>query len=355
MTLGIETSCDETAAAVVADGRHVLANVVASQWDTHLPFGGVVPELASRRHVEVVLPVVRRALAESSVQPADVDLVAATVGPGLPGALLVGLTAAKALALAWNKPLVGVNHLVGHLYAAFLDGAGGAAGDGGPSWPAVALIVSGGHSDLLYVEDHGRYRVLGRTRDDAAGEAFDKVARLLGLPYPGGPALERLARRGRPAAVAFPRPLLGAAGEDSLDFSFSGLKTAVAHHLEERGRDGPGAGEAWLADVAASFQAAVVDVLVARAGTALVRTGARTLVAAGGVAANGALRAALASLCDRLGVRLYVPPPALCTDNAAMIACAGAFARAAGRCDDLDLDIEPRLGWPEAVVEDATR
>ncbi len=370
LVLGIETSCDETAAAVVEDGRRILSNVVASQAALHARYGGVFPEAAARRHLETLVPVVRAALAEAEVRWEDLELVAVTRGPGLVGSLLVGVAAAKALAWARGLPLIGVHHLAAHVYAAFLDpGSGSAAGDGresgkegpptpgvgtGPPTPrevlpAVCLLVSGGHTHLFLMEEGPRFTLLGRTRDDAAGEAFDKVARLLGLPYPGGPAVERLAAGGDAAAIAFPRGLpepgtgrgSEAPGRD-LDVSFSGVKTAVAQYLD---RERAAGREPAAADVAASFQQAAVDMLAARTEQALERTGARHLIAAGGVAANGRLRQALAGLASRRGVRLLVPPPFLCTDNAAMVAGAGyhLWRAGAGGGGWLDLDAEARL------------
>lgn len=339
LTLGIESSCDETAAAVVAGGRRVLSNVVASQVDLHRRYGGVFPELASRRHLEAIVPVIGEALAEAGVRPSDLSLIAVTRGPGLVGSLLVGIAAAKALAFAWDLPLVGVHHVVGHIYANFLDREP-------PAWPAVCLVVSGGHTELLRIEGDGAAALLGRTRDDAAGEAFDKVARLLGLPYPGGPAIERraLEARGRGgaaapaggAAPAFPRAML----DDGHDFSFSGLKTAVAVHLEREraaGREPP------VAEVAAAFQEAVVEVLVTKAVRAAREEGVPRLLLAGGVAANAALRDALAAAAAAEGIALHVPPPRYCTDNAAMIACAGHHAFRSGRVDGPDLDAAARL------------
>ncbi|MEN0064544.1 MAG: tRNA (adenosine(37)-N6)-threonylcarbamoyltransferase complex transferase subunit TsaD [Myxococcota bacterium] len=312
--LGIETSCDETAAAVVgADG--VLSDVVHSQLE-HLPFGGVVPELAARAHVERLGAVVDRALAEAGVERPDA--VAATGGPGLIGAVLVGFSWAKALAWAWDVPFRAVNHLEGHLLSARME-------DPPPAWPFLGLVVSGGHTTLYLAHDLGRYEVLGQTVDDAAGEAFDKVARLLGLGYPGGPLIDRLATTGNPHAVEFPRPNPG-----GLDWSFSGLKTAVRQHLQrpERASD---------ADVAASFQAAVIDCLVDRIERAMARTGVRRLALAGGVAANRGLRERVA----KLGVDTFIPPIRRCTDNAAMIAFAGRCHLVQGRCDDLSRGAEP--------------
>lgn len=330
LCLGIETSCDETAVGLLADGRRVLANVVASQWDIHSRYGGVVPELASRRHLERFLPCLEEALAVADVTLADVTLVAVTRGPGLIGALMVGVTAAKTLAAVADKPLVGVHHLAGHIHACFLAGA-----DYGQ--PAVCLVVSGGHTSLYHLPGDGSITALGGTRDDAAGEAFDKVARLMGLTYPGGPAIEGLARGGDPAAIDFPRAMLA---RDNYDFSFSGLKTAVLYALERfRQQDEPPP----AADVAASFQQAVVDVLVAKTVRAARTLGVRQVLLAGGVAANGPLRQSLAAAADSIGAALIVPPLDLCTDNGAMIAAAGHYARQQGRSDDLFLTAVDRL------------
>ncbi len=303
--LGIETSCDETAAAVVVDGTEIRSSVVSSQVDLHARFGGVVPEIASRAHLELVNGVIGDALGEAGITFADVDAVAATRGPGLAGALLVGVSAAKSIALARTIPYVGVNHLEGHLHAAWLQ-------DPGVELPLAVLLVSGGHTMLVAVHGDAQYRVLGETVDDAAGEAFDKVARLLGLGYPGGPVLDRLARSGNATAIRFPRPMQG----DGLDFSFSGLKTAVLHHLRRHPDPDPAA----IADIAASFQAAVVDVLAAKLDAAADSIGARTLVLGGGVAANSALRHEVAAVAAEAGRIALIPPPELCTDNAAMIA-----------------------------------
>ncbi|MBC7105484.1 MAG: tRNA (adenosine(37)-N6)-threonylcarbamoyltransferase complex transferase subunit TsaD, partial [Firmicutes bacterium] len=305
--LAIETSCDETSAAVVVDGVQVRANLVASQVDLHRRYGGVVPEVASRRHLEALNPLLAETLARAGLSWRDLRAVAVTYGPGLAGSLLVGVMAAKALAFALDLPLVAVNHVEGHIYANFLA-------EPRLEFPVVCLVVSGGHTDLVLVEGHGTYRVLGRTRDDAAGEAFDKVARVLELDYPGGPHLERLARRGDPSRVPLPRPYLE---EGSLDFSFSGLKTAVVYFLRRARERGL---EVNRADVAAGFQEAVVDVLVEKTVLAARRHGVETVLLAGGVAANGRLRRRLQERAG--GCRVVVPPPALCTDNAAMIACA---------------------------------
>jgi len=299
--LGIETSCDETAAAVVEDGRYVHSSVVSSQVDLHARFGGVVPEVASRAHVELITAVIAETLVEAGVELRELDAVAACHGPGLAGALLVGVSAAKALALTANLPYVGVNHLEAHLYAAWLE-------DPTLEPPLATLIVSGGHTMIVIMEGHGRYQVVGQTVDDAAGEAFDKVARHLGLGYPGGPVIDRLAREGDPKAVRFPRAMPG-----ELDFSFAGLKTAVVNHV----RRNP---EYVVADIAASFQEAVVDQLVTKLLAAADEAGAPVLAIGGGVAANSRLREQVAAAAAASGRRSFLPPMALCTDNGAMIA-----------------------------------
>lgn len=334
LVLGIETSCDETAAALVAGGRQVLSNVVASQVDLHRAFGGVVPEIASRKHVELVGLVVEEALEQAGVGWEEVEVVAVTKGPGLIGSLVVGLCFAKAICWARGLPLVGVNHLEGHLYSTFLA-------DDPPQFPFVCLIVSGGHTDLVYVPRHGVYRLLGRTRDDAAGEAFDKVGRALGLPYPGGPQVDRLAEQGDPGRFPFPRAL-----GDSWDFSFSGLKTAVLRTLEQLP---PERREEWLPHVAASFQEAVVEVLVEKTFAAARQWGVRHVALCGGVAANRRLRAAAQERAKALGMHLSIPPLWLCTDNASMIAAAGAYRWLHGLQDGLDLDVFASLeltSWP---------
>lgn len=302
--LAIETSCDETAASVVMGGTDVVSSVVSSQIDLHARFGGVVPEIASRAHLDLVGPIVREALDVAGIEPRRVDAVAATYGPGLVGALLVGVSTAKALAFSWEIPFIGVNHLEAHLYAGLLD-------DPTLEFPMVFMLVSGGHTMLIEMSDHGRYRLLGRTIDDAAGEAFDKVARFLGLGYPGGPAIDRLSTEGDPQAIDFPRAML----HDGLDFSFSGLKTSVMNHV----RKNPSVS---TPDVAASFQAAVVDVLLAKAMRAADHTGARAVVLGGGVAANSELRRRFTETCESSGRRGLLPSRAMCTDNAAMIGAA---------------------------------
>jgi len=323
--LGIETSCDETALAVVADGRRILSNVVSSQVKLHARYGGVVPELASREHVQAMVPVLDEALRAASAGLDDIDAIAVTHGPGLAGALLVGLNFAKALAFALSRPLIGVNHLEGHIYAAWLERTEE------PEFPALALIVSGGHSDIVLMDGHGQYRRMGETVDDAAGEAFDKVARLLGLGFPGGPAIERLAAEAGTPAGRLPRARL----ERPYDFSFSGLKTKVQRIVRGEEGEAPPA-----ASLAASFQESVVDSLVTKAVQAASNYGACDVILAGGVAANSMLRA---ELTERSPVPVIAPPPALCTDNGAMIAAAGYRRLLAGETAGLGLDIAPGL------------
>ncbi len=324
--LGIETSCDETAAAVVSGGVAVLSSVVSSQIDLHARFGGVVPEVASRAHVELLTPVVAEALVEAGLQGPEVDAVACTVGPGLVGSLLVGISAAKALALVWDVPFVGVNHLEAHLYAAFLEEP-----DLEP--PLLVLLVSGAHTMVVHMADHGNYEVLGTTLDDAAGEAYDKVARFLGLGYPGGPAIDRLAMDGDPRAIAFPR---GMAGE-GFDFSFSGLKTSVVNYVRKHP-------DVSVADVAASFQEAVVDVLVTKARAAAATVGAKGIVLGGGVAANSSLRERILDACIADGLRAFLPSRSMCTDNAAMVAAAAWWRLRSDGPTPLDAGGNPTLG-----------
>jgi N6-L-threonylcarbamoyladenine synthase len=312
--LGIDTSCDDTSIAIVADGTIILSNIVASQVDVHHRYGGVVPELACRKHIEAIGPVYQAALDGAGLALADLDAVAVTRGPGLIGALLVGLSFAKSLAYATGKPLIPVNHLEGHICSAFLEAPNLAC-------PFVCLVVSGGHTDLYYCEAPGAYRLLGQTRDDAAGEAFDKVSKLLGLGYPGGPVIDRLAREGDPQAVRFPRAYLE---RDSLDFSFSGIKTAVLHYVRKHA-------PLQVADLAASFQQAVVDVLVDKTLAAARRCEASRVVVTGGVAANSQLRRAMHAACVEAGLQLVIPHPRLCTDNGAMIAAAAHWRYREGR------------------------
>ena len=330
LVLAVETSCDETAAAVVRDGRTVLSSVVSSQVAIHAAYGGVVPEIASRRHLELITPVIRQALAEASVPLEQIEGIAVTRGPGLLGALLVGVSVAKSLAFACTIPLVGVHHIEGHLLAGFLEQP--------VAFPFLALVVSGGHTHLYRVEGVGRYRTLGRTIDDAVGEAFDKAGTLLGLAYPAGARIDALASKGDPAAVRFPRPLMH---DGSLNFSFSGLKTAVLTHLQRHPLRSDG-GE--LPDLCASFQAAACEVLVKKTEAALEREGLERLVVAGGVACNSGLRAAMQSMAQRRGIAVQFPAPALCGDNAAMLAVAGDAYLEAGCHDGLAMDAVAT--WP---------
>jgi N6-L-threonylcarbamoyladenine synthase len=330
LLLAIESSCDETAAAVVRDGRHALSNVIASQIDVHARYGGVVPELASRKHLEAISVVVDTALEQAAVTLDDIEGVVVTRGPGLVGALLVGLSLAKALAFARHLPLVGVHHIEGHILAPLLEHE--------VAFPYLALAVSGGHTHLYRVDGIGRYRILGRTLDDAAGEAFDKVAKLLGLGYPGGIQIDRLAVSGNPRAIDFPRPLLH---KHHLDFSFSGIKTAVLNHVKRQA--GPIEGDA-LCDLAASFQAAVVEVLVKKTLRAAAEEGLDRIVVAGGVACNSGLREAMRALGQAQGKAVFFPSPLLCADNAAMLAVAGEHYLAAGRREGLELNA--LASWP---------
>jgi N6-L-threonylcarbamoyladenine synthase len=328
--LGIETSCDETSAAVVVNGRKILSNVISSQVDLHAEYGGVVPEIASRKHVELILPVIDNALREAGIGLDGIDAVATTYGPGLVGALLVGVTAAKAVAFALNKPLVGVNHIEGHIAANYLSHPG-------LEPPFLCLVASGGHSHIVHVLDYAKFEILGRTRDDAAGEAFDKIARVLGLGYPGGPAVDRIAEKGNPNAFRFPRVRFE---DGSFDFSFSGLKTAVintVNQLRQKGEALP------TEDICASFRQAVVDVLTEHTIAAAIGLKVDTICLAGGVAANSLLRDAMASCAGKAGIRTLFPSLALCTDNAAMIACAGFYSLMAGNRADWRLNAVPSL------------
>jgi N6-L-threonylcarbamoyladenine synthase len=326
--LGIETSCDETAAAVVVGAREVLSSVVSSQVDLHARYGGVVPEIASRAHVELLTPVVAQAIVEAGIDEKNINAVAATVGPGLVGSLLVGVSAAKALALVWDVPFVGVNHLEAHLYASMLE-------EPDLELPVVVLLVSGGHTLLVAMEGHGRYRLLGSTIDDAAGEAFDKVARYLGLGYPGGPAIDRLAMEGDPKAVAFPRAML----DEGYDFSFSGIKTSVVNYVRKHP-------EVSTPDVCASFQEAVVDVLVTKARRAAAEVGAKGMCLGGGVAANSQLRERFLDACVADGLHGFLPSRSMCTDNAAMVAAAGWWRLQSDGPTALDAGADPNLGLP---------
>ena len=326
--LALETSCDETAAAVVADGHDVLSSVVSSQVDLHARFGGVVPELASRAHVDLLTPVVAQALIEAGLDGYGIHAVAATIGPGLIGSLLVGVSAAKALSLVWGVPFIGVNHLEGHLYASFIEEP-----DLEP--PLVVLLVSGAHTMLVVMEGPGQYRLLGSTIDDAAGEAYDKVARFLGLGYPGGPVIDRLAMDGDPHAIAFPRAMK----DEGYDFSFSGVKTSVITYVRKHP-------DVKVEDVAASFQEAVVDVLVTKARRAATEVGANGICLGGGVAANSSLRERLLDACIADGLRGFLPSRAMCTDNAAMIGAAAWWRYQSDGPTPLDVGADPGLHLP---------
>jgi N6-L-threonylcarbamoyladenine synthase len=328
LILAIETSCDETSVAIVADGTRVLSNVVSSQIELHATFGGVVPEVASRAHLENLESVTAEAMTQAGVTPADLHGVAATCGPGLIGALLIGVSAAKAMAMAWDLPYVGVNHMEGHLFATFLENPD-------LELPLVVLLVSGGHTMIVEVRERGRYRYLGSTIDDAAGEAFDKVARYLGLGYPGGPIIDKLATEGDAATVRFPRAMM----DDGLDFSFSGVKTAVVNYVRRHP-------EVRNADIAASFQEAVVDVLVTKTIRAAQQVGAKTVCLGGGVAANSQLRSEFAATAEAVGLAHLVPDRAFCTDNAAMIAAAGHWRLATDGPTGLDGGADPSLKLP---------
>lgn len=328
--MGVETSCDDTAVSLVAGGREILSNLVSSQIDLHGRFGGVVPEVASRWHLEIINLLVEEALKESSRAFKDLSAIAVTCGPGLVGALLIGVATAKALAYACRLPLVAVNHIEGHMYANFLV-------HDDLKFPLVSLIVSGGHTNLVYMEDHGRLEIMGRTRDDAAGEVFDKIARSLSLGYPGGPVLDKLSRTGNPQAITFPRAYLE---EGSFDFSFSGLKSAVLNYSNHKKLKGE---EVHLPDLAASFQESVVEVLVEKTMRAARKKGVDTITLSGGVAANQALRRALGERTRKEGYRLFYPPLNLCTDNAAMVACAGYYQYLREDFASLDLNALPNL------------
>ncbi len=325
LVLAIETSCDETAAAVVRDGREILSSVVSSQIAVHAEYGGVVPEIASRKHLEMISPVIEQALAEAGVTIAEIEGVAVTRGPGLSGALLVGFSAAKALAFARGIPFVGVHHIEGHIFATFLQQP--------VEFPFLALVVSGGHTHLYHVEGFGRYTTLGRTIDDAAGEAYDKSGKIMGLDYPAGAQIDAMAREGNPAAVRLPRPMLN---DGTLRFSFSGLKTAMLHQVAKAPVAIP---SREANDLCASFQQAVCDVLVAKTRAALEQTGVRRLVVAGGVACNSGLRGVMATLAGQAGIELHIPRPALCGDNAAMLAVPGNYYLEQGLVSASTLDV----------------
>lgn len=328
LVLAIETSCDETAAAVVAEGKYVLSSVVSSQVDIHARYGGVVPEIASRAHVDLIAPVIAQALVEAGIEQNDLDLVAATRGPGLVGSLLVGVSAAKSLALVWKKPFIGVNHLEAHLYSCFLE-------EPDLELPLLVLLVSGGHTMLVAMDDHLRYRILGQTLDDAAGEAYDKVARYLGLGYPGGPIIDKLAASGE-ANIAFPRPMLN----EGYNFSFSGLKTSVINYV----RKNPSTP---VEDIATSFQEAVVDVLITKAKKAALEINAKGLCIGGGVAANSRLREAILDTCLEEGLQSFVPSRSYCTDNAAMVAAAAWRRYCKDGASSLFTGADPNLRLPE--------
>jgi len=330
IVLGIESSCDETAAAIVHNGK-MLSNVIASQIAVHSPYGGVVPEIASRKHIEAINPVIKQALSDANVTLREIEGIAVTRGPGLIGSLLIGLSTAKAMAFALNVPFVGVNHLEGHIAAAFLA-------EKVPQVPSMALVVSGGHTSIYLARDYHDFKLIGQTRDDAAGEAFDKAAKLLNLGYPGGVVIDKIAKGANPQAVAFPRAM-----KDSIDFSFSGLKTSLLTMLKKRGRN---FSVEELPDIVASYQEAIVDVLVEKTITASEDNGVNRIVVCGGVAANSRLRERFAAETSERNIELFIPPVILCTDNAAMIAAIGEIMLKNGRRDSLDLNAVSR--WPLA-------
>jgi N6-L-threonylcarbamoyladenine synthase len=345
LVLGIETSCDETAAAIVRDGSVIVSSVIASQIETHKPFGGVVPEIASREHLDKIVPTVEEAFTRAQISKNEIAGVAVTAGPGLVGSLLVGVSYAKGMAFALQKPIVGVNHIEGHIYSVAFENPP-------VEYPALALVVSGGHTNLFAVPEPGKYKVVARTRDDAAGEAFDKVAKMLGLGYPGGPIIERLAREGNPQAVRFTLPRMG---DGSSDFSFSGLKTAVTRHVRETGVQPVTNGaepSQEIKDLASSFQSVVVRSLVTTMEKVAEEYLPRTLIVAGGVACNGALREAARTAAARMGLPVYFPSPHLSTDNAAMIAAAGTVKLNAGERDGWDLNADVTLRLQNVDVDD---
>ena len=328
--LAIESSCDETAAAVVEDGRKVLSNVISSQIDIHTIYGGVVPEIASRKHIENINPVIRQALADSNCTWDDIDAIAVTYGPGLVGALLVGVAEAKAISYALDKPLIGVHHIEGHISANYIENQN-------LEPPFICLVVSGGHTHLVVVSDYGKYEILGKTRDDAAGEAYDKVARAIGLGYPGGPKVDKLAKEGEKGAIVFPR---GNVSDNPYDFSFSGLKSAVLNYINSCEMKGE---EINRANVACAFQDSVVDTLTTKTLAAVKKHGFKKLAIAGGVASNSALRSAFADMCEKEGIEFYHPSIVLCTDNAAMIGSAAYYDYKNGYVSGYDLNAVPNL------------
>lgn len=330
LILSIESSCDETAASVVENGRNVLSNVISSQIEIHKEFGGVVPEVASRKHIENINDVVEEALVKANVEPENIDAVAVTYGPGLVGALLVGINFAKGLSYAWQKPLIGVNHIEGHINANYIE-------DKNLKPPFICLVASGGHTHLVYVKDYGDYEIMGMTRDDAAGEAFDKVARAIGLGYPGGPLIDKTAKLGNKDAIKFPRAIID---DETLDFSFSGLKSAVLNYLHNSNQKKE---TVHLEDVAASFQEAVIDVLVMKTMKAAKQKNISTIALAGGVASNSRLRERLKEECSKNNYIFIKPSPILCTDNAAMIGCAGYYKYLKNKFSDSSLNAMPNL------------
>ena len=330
LILAIESSCDETAASVVENGRNVLSNIISSQIEIHKEFGGVVPEVASRKHIESINDVVEEALIKANVKPKDLDAIAVTYGPGLVGALLVGINFAKGLSYAWEKPLIGVNHIEGHINANYIE-------DKSLEPPFICMVVSGGHTHLVNVQDYGEYKILGMTRDDAAGEAYDKVARAIGLGYPGGPLIDKAAKSGNKAAIKFPRAIID---DETLDFSFSGLKSAVLNYLHNSNQKGE---DINVNDVAASFQEAVVDVLVMKTIKAAKQENLNVIALAGGVASNSRLRERLQEECRINNYKFVKPSPILCTDNAAMIGCTGYYKYLKSQFDNSSLNAMPNL------------